>query len=194
MPPAVLAGIGGAVLLLIIVVVVIATGGPSYKVPGVSPDLGEPKTAAQSYLEFRWARYWNGKEVSAAQNEKKLSEREAKADFYEDPDQYRKDEIKSAEARAKFTDDKEDDLEKRDITVDSVEGTDERKTAKYTIKYKEVRLKEKDGKPMEGTEVDHYELKDQELKGTLTLALIGGQWRLVEAGGDGFIVPRGKGD
>jgi len=188
--PLILGGAAG-VALLVVIIIFIATRPASYKVPGVSPALDEPKTAAETYLKFRWEKAWNGQAVAAARQSKELGEREAKAKFYEDPDLYLKENIKKPKARADALDANEGQMEEAKITVGSPEGTDERKTVKYTIEFKDLRKKG----DKEGDDKDHYELKDEKLEGTLTFALIGGQWRLVEAGGDGFIVPRsGRGE
>lgn len=183
----VLAAGGGAVAIILVVILImglVSCLSTSYKVPGVSPDLDEPKKAGASYIEFRWEKHRILTLMMNKHAEEDNSFEESMAEFYEDPALHKKENIEKGKARREaFNKNKKDLLEwnKDKLSWDSEEGTDERKTLKFKYEYKSLQLKIADNKPMEGDKPDHYEVKDQKETGTIVVAKLGGKWRLVSA-------------
>ncbi len=182
-------GVAAVVVVVLLIMGVVSLFTTSYSVPGVSADLGDAKTAAESYVKFRWQKQVSRQVMRAKYEGDDMAYEESLADFYEDKDKYIKENITKAKAQMKFYDKNESKLKKANVRVDNVEGTDERKTAKYAVDYQTMKLK--DGK--EGLVWDDWELTDVKAgnTGTITLAKIGGKWRIVSA--DGFLMPAARG-
>ncbi|MBI2898968.1 MAG: hypothetical protein HYY17_02175 [Planctomycetes bacterium] len=179
---------GGVVAVVALVLLMVSCLTTKYTVPGVDPKLDEPKDAAISYIEFRWERRSVGESMDLKHAREDLSDAEDLARFYEDREAYLRENVAKEKTLLKFVEKNRSVLREKKINIDAVDGPDERKTVKYTIEYKSVRLKD----PSKGESPDDYDLEDRKGTGVLTVARLGGKWRLVAA--EGFLARGGRGE